>query len=126
MLTSLILSLIISPGCDQPIPGATLSATADGDTIHLVAEGATPSTFCTFIYSTPLTEPVPFYNGALCGSWNPIRHTPIQMTDSLGGATWTGILEGTQPTLSVQLMYRTPQFGFGGDLSSGIIVQRVP
>jgi len=123
----ILLTTIISivAGCQQPIPGATLTGTFEGDTIHLVAENATPNEFACYIYGPPI-NPVPFYGGTLCSAWGQLRHTPIGLTDSLGGFSWTGELEGTAPVVTVQLIYRTPGIGFGGDLSDGVVVTREP
>ena len=126
MLSLLIGTIIsITPGCEQPTPGAQLTGTFEADTVHLTATGGVPSEFGLFIYGTPLTEPVPFYNGRLCCSWNPYVHTVPAVSDSTGTAECITNLPGSSATrLSVQYMYRVPGQGFGGDLSNGLIVER--
>jgi len=122
MISILLTILSITPGCDQSTPGAILTATHDNDVVHLTVDNATPNEFGLFIWNPPLGEPVPFYNNKLCCSWGNVQHTHTALTNEFGHAEYNGPLNSNFPVLSVQYMYRTPAFGYGGNLSNGLII----
>jgi len=122
--------LSVVPGCDTTPnsvgPGAVLTATYSGPTLTLSVTGAPPNTFSLFIYSPPI-NPIPFYNGTLCGSWPDLRHTEVLMNNEFGECTWEGEMEVPGYTsYNVQHLSRDPNVGFGGDLSNGLIVTVSP